>query len=412
MEFNNKKLKSIKGVPVNSVNTRTLSEIGFPVDVPKQPNLLHSIDYSSYFQKLYDSPYAIVHTVEKMYVKYLMEFGVENKAFEATLEKLWEYNITPNELVAGLTSGCVFSLSADDAKTLLEEFIYIVKELLPRQLSDIYYSFDIEPNPAHGVFYDLAVEKLNIPQETNRNSNNYGQFISHTADGAKQRILNGESFQSIYRNTCATKSIINDAFREAKYQGLDALPLRCIENAIFNLSKQYSYEVNAQADLPYDIVVYLDEKPFFAVQYLSEDDVEVFDDIAWYVPINSENVPLLVLDYAEVENGYISSIIRGAIKNIEYVVAHREERKQYFLYGRALDDCYGNWEASKTATLCGCFTCGKIFKPEEIVDFFDDDEACCPYCENTTVIMDSQGYEITDEYIQKLMQYVEEYEDD
>lgn len=248
MEFTNIKLRCIKGIPIDSVQTRTLSEIGFPIEAQKQPDLSHSAAYNNFFHKLYETPYSIVHTVEKMYVQYLTELRSKDLAFDATLNDLRRYGVTPDELISGLLSGCVYSLNAEEADIYLEEFIFIIKRMLPRQLSDIYYSFDIEPNPAHGVFFDLAVEKLGIPKYTDRMQNNYGQFISHTADGVKDRILNGESFQSIYINTCATKTIINDAFRSLSYEAIKAsgqsIQQRCIEHAIFGLSRQYTYEIS------------------------------------------------------------------------------------------------------------------------------------------------------------------------
>ena len=248
MEFTNIKLRCIKGIPIDSVQTRTLSEIGFPVEAQRQPDLSRSAAYNNFFQKLYESPYSIVHTVEKMYVQHLTELRSKDLAFDATLNELSQYGVTSDELISGLISGCVYSLSAEEADIFLEEFIFIIKRMLPRQLSDIYYSFDIEPNPAHGVFFDLAVKKLGIPKHTDRMQNNYGQFISHTADGVRQHILNGESFQSIYTNTCATKAIINDTFRSLSYEAIKAsgqiIHQRRIEHAIFCLSRQYTYEIS------------------------------------------------------------------------------------------------------------------------------------------------------------------------
>ena len=241
MDFTNIKLRCIKGIPIDSVQTRTLSEIGFPVEAQRQPDLSHSSAYHNFREKLYDSPFSIVHTVEKLYVKHLLELGSKNLAFATALSDLQQYGVTPDELVAGLVSGCVYSLSAEEATIFLEQFVFIIEKMLPRQLSDIYYSFDIEPNPAHGVFFDLAVEQLGIPKYTDQSKNNYGQFISHTVDGVKQRILNGESFQSIYTNTCATKTVINDAFRGVSYDAIKAsgqiVHQRRIEHAIFSLSR-------------------------------------------------------------------------------------------------------------------------------------------------------------------------------
>ena len=413
MEFTNIKLRSIKGIPIDSVQTRTLSEIGFPIEVQKQPDLSHSAAYNNFFQKLYDSPYAVVNTVEKMYIKYLTELRSKDIAFDATLKDLRQYGLTPDELISGLISGCVYSLSAEEADIYLEEFIFIIKKMLPRQLSDIYYSFDIEPNPAHGVFFDLAVEKLGILKYTDRMQNNYGQFISHTAAGVKERILNGESFQSIYTKTCATKTIINDAFRSLSYEAIKAsgqsIPQRRIEHAIFGLSRQYTYETSrVQIARSYDYIIRENDKDVLAILYFVEEQMEGLNDPAKEVQLNHNIVPLLVLDYDELEKGHISTTIRNAVKNNGYAAIHNKERMRYLKYGKALDDCHENWDAAETATLCGCFSCGKMFTPDHILDWSDEEDACCPYCNSTTVIMDSQGYKINDKYLHELMLYLDE----
>lgn len=413
MEFTNINLNCIKGIPIDSVQTRTLSEIGFPVEAQRQPDLSHSTAYNHFFQKLYESPYSIVHTVEKMYVRYLIALRDKNLAFNATLNELRQYGVTSDELIAGLYSGCVYSLSAGEADIFLEEFVFLIEKILPRQLSDIYYSFDIEPNPAHGVFFELAVEALEIPRYTDRTRNNYGQFISHTADGVKKRILDGEPFQSIYMGTCATKTIINDAFRGLSHEAIKAsgqiVHQRCVEHAIFSLSRQYTYAISGcRFPRSSDYIIYENNTEVLAILCFIDENPEALNDFMDKVQLNNKSVPLLILDYAELENGHISTTIRNAVKNCGYAAIHNEKRKRYFKYGKALDDCCENWDAAETASLCGCFSCGRLFTPNQIVDWADEEDACCPYCNSTTVIMDSQGYEITDEYLQKLKLYVDE----
>ena len=412
MEFTNIKLRCIKGIPIDRVQTRTLSEIGFPVEAQRQPDLSRSVAYNNFFQKLNKSSYSIVHSVEEMYVQHLIEQRSKDLAFDAILNELRQYGVTSDELISGLISGCVYSLSAEEADIFLEEFVFIIENMLPRQLSDIYYSFDIEPNPAHGVFFDLAVKNLGIPKHTDRMQNNYGQFISHTDDGVKRRILNGESFQSIYINTCATKTIISNAFHDLSYDAVMAsgqtVYQRRIELAIFSLSRQYNYEINRdQFSKAFDYIIRDNDKNVLAVLYFVEEKNEGRNDYPDEVQLNNQSAPLLALDYVELENGHISTTIRNAVKDHGYAAIHNEQRRRYFKYGKALNDCYGNWGAAETASLCGCFSCGKTFAPDQIIDWSDEEDACCPYCSSATVIMDSQGYEITDKYLQELMLYVE-----
>ena len=251
--FQNLTLRCIKGTPIDSIHTRTLQEIGFPVEAPMQPDFQHSPSYERYFSKLYSSPYSELHAVEKRYILDLLQCRSREKAFQHILSELSRYDVRADELIAGLTCGCVYQFSVEDAQTMLDEFIFIIEELLPRQLSDLYYSFDIEPNPAHGVFFDIASEQLKLQKYEDRNRNNFGQFVTHVSDGVRKRILSDETFQSIYLTTCSTKSIINEVFSDMPYSefgesGQDRR-LREIENGVFRLSRQYRYErIECHAD--------------------------------------------------------------------------------------------------------------------------------------------------------------------
>jgi hypothetical protein len=63
-------------------------------------------------------------------------------------------------------------------------------------------------------------------------------------------------------------------------------------------------------------------------------------------------------------------------------------------------------------SMCGCFYCGKIFSPLEIVEWliFDNpaDErgtAICPYCGIDSVIGESSGCPITPKFLSKMNKY-------
>lgn len=417
-EFSHLNYKCIKGLPIDDVKARTLREIGFPVDAPEQPNYLHFPLLSSYFSKLYDTPYSIVHTVEKLYIRQLLQAGNREEAFNRVLNTLSEYGITTDELIVGLTSGCVFSFSSEEAQTMLDEFYFIIKTLLPRQLSDLYYSFDIEPNPAHGVFFDIASEELELQRYTDRWKNNYGQFVSHTQDGVKKRILSGETFQSIYLSTCATKTMINEVFSDISRAEFEEnhqdRAYRKIENALFRLSRQYRYEqteFSSEYGECSGFTVYKLDEPALEVVYLSEQCYHTNPDYdAWLSLLCSNKAGLsrILLDYAD---GYISSVVRDAIQQPECIVRYHEFRSSYFKFGTALEDCYDNWDDVEIAALCGCFGCEAIFKPDEIKEWSCED-ACCPYCGKTKVIADSQGYQITKEFLHGLKVYADRMEDD
>lgn len=59
-------------------------------------------------------------------------------------------------------------------------------------------------------------------------------------------------------------------------------------------------------------------------------------------------------------------------------------------------------------TKCGCFYCLKIFEPKEIEEYIEDDNeldrygtAICPYCGIDSVISESSGYPITEDFFEK-----------
>ncbi len=63
---------------------------------------------------------------------------------------------------------------------------------------------------------------------------------------------------------------------------------------------------------------------------------------------------------------------------------------------------FRNEELIKNSKACGCCFCKKIFKPEDVKEWCDDDgrgdgdrTACCPHCTIDTVIGDASGVYIT-----------------
>ena len=64
---------------------------------------------------------------------------------------------------------------------------------------------------------------------------------------------------------------------------------------------------------------------------------------------------------------------------------------------------FRNREALSSDMECGCFYCMKIFPPDEIGDWLDDDQtAVCPYCGIDSVIGESSGYPLTEEDLLKM----------
>ena len=77
--------------------------------------------------------------------------------------------------------------------------------------------------------------------------------------------------------------------------------------------------------------------------------------------------------------------------------------------GKAMQDLlipiFCTFEKDKS---CGCFYCYKVFDPNEIKDWIKDrngDTAICPYCGIDSIIGESSGFPITEEFLKKMHNY-------
>ena len=73
----------------------------------------------------------------------------------------------------------------------------------------------------------------------------------------------------------------------------------------------------------------------------------------------------------------------------------------------AHDFCTNNMDSLREDKVCGCFYCMKIFSPDEIESYVEDDSgtAICPYCGIDSVIGESSGYPITNDFLQQMKTY-------
>lgn len=400
MTFEKVKFKCIKGLAIDSFSARTLSEIGFPVDTPKQPDMRKNIDFINFFHKTYDSPFSVVGEVEKIYINSLIETRSREKALASTLAMLRSLNVNEKELTADLQSGCVYGLEPREAEILIDEFVFIIEKLLPRQLSDIYYSFDIEPNPAYAVFFDFAAEKLEKTGDRD--------FLFN---GIKHLFSSGETMLSIYKSTCATKNIIKDAINGMPHNAVNS-----VELALFSLSKQYSYKRTLSNDGSAVFELYKDDQKIFDIFFISEDRLDSIDNYQEYLSeLDVSEYPLLAIDPIELFENYPSDIIRKAIKEPEYIAGHNSERIKSYIYEKAINCHSPDYETVEKSKVCGCFSCGVIFSPKDITAwYFRDDDGnfgypFCPKCGEDTVITDGQGFEINSDFMRKLTDYYETY---
>lgn len=55
---------------------------------------------------------------------------------------------------------------------------------------------------------------------------------------------------------------------------------------------------------------------------------------------------------------------------------------------------------------CGCFYCGEIFAPSNIMGWIDDEQtAMCPFCGIDSVIGSKSGYPVTADFLDKMNEY-------
>ncbi len=98
-----------------------------------------------------------------------------------------------------------------DEKQITElenEFIYLIENLLPRNIQDLFYRVGLEPCQAYWEIYDGAVKRLQIPRCEDYNNNDYGKFIGFVEAGIKDLFKKGYTLNEIYESTCVTKTMI------------------------------------------------------------------------------------------------------------------------------------------------------------------------------------------------------------
>lgn len=71
-----------------------------------------------------------------------------------------------------------------------------------------------------------------------------------------------------------------------------------------------------------------------------------------------------------------------------------------------------HWKQLEKDKRCGCFYCFAIFDPVEIEEWIVEDNPCdsqgtaiCPYCGIDSVIGESSGFPLTEEFLKKMRDY-------
>ena len=70
---------------------------------------------------------------------------------------------------------------------------------------------------------------------------------------------------------------------------------------------------------------------------------------------------------------------------------------------RAHMHCTKHSDEIQASSLCGCFSCLKVFSPLDIESWFEaEGTALCPYCSVDAVIGDKSGYPITNTFLAEM----------
>lgn len=70
------------------------------------------------------------------------------------------------------------------------------------------------------------------------------------------------------------------------------------------------------------------------------------------------------------------------------------------------DFCYKHRESVLSSDLCGCFYCCKIFKPDQIKEWVDQDEtALCPHCCIDSVLGHNDVSDLSEDFLRKMHAY-------
>lgn len=166
-----------------------------------------------------------------------------------------------------------------------EEFIYLIEELLPRNIQDLFYKMGLDPRPAYWKLYEMAANDFGLERYTNPNDNKFNQFVTHTQEGIIELFDMGWKLSEIYENTCVTKTMIVDTAYSAKKpqeSTQDSWGLIDIEVALFKKNLKYernvTMDISDEYDYIFDFVVYESEKPILAIQLEFRDDFMMMID--------------------------------------------------------------------------------------------------------------------------------------
>lgn len=239
-------------------------------------------------------------------------------------------------------------------------------------------------------------------------------------------ILLGNTLNDIYHSLSVTKVEINNVFKAIDRSTLSKCgwdsPRIEIEKVLFSLHSKYCYHKNASFlcdDVVFDYVVFEDNSPILAIVYLGQNyivcnNIPLCDEGLYNSEIillnkkieicKSRKIPLMIIPILEIyDNPYLSSDVRKAVEDGSYAEKHNKEAMKEYLDISAIYACScDNYYEVKSSVVCGCYNCGAVVNASEIELIGQDYGMACPICKDFSIITDSEGFNITKEFMQKL----------
>lgn len=137
-------------------------------------------------------------------------------------------------------------------ENLVEEFIFLIDELLPRDIQDLFYKVTLAPRRAYWKLFEEAARRMQLPYYLNCHRDEAKGCYPNIADGIRDFIYEGRTLADIYLNTCVTRQMILEDI-DYDYTGLafsDDVNEDLLCPAEFALFKMSIYNYKRDAVIP------------------------------------------------------------------------------------------------------------------------------------------------------------------
>ena len=158
----------------------------------------------------------------------------------------------------------IADLSKEQYENLVEEFIFLIDELLPRDIQDLFYKATLDPRRAYWKLFEEAARRMQLPYYLNCHRDEAkGTVYPNISAGIEAFLYEGRTLADIYLNTCVTREMIFDTI-DYSYLLDDYLDdprislLFPVEMALFRAS-MYNYKRHVEVPgciRPADLAIY------------------------------------------------------------------------------------------------------------------------------------------------------------